>query len=302
VEKLMENDGVLGSGPCNLNSMPSDSGAEGHQVFEIVPGKSIGPFHLGMTRAQIEEISHKIGVPSDVGPIHDGMYATFDRHGRAVKIEAPAHFGLIRLAIAGEELKSTDNGYVRSLLARFNTLPSDWTNPAGITIFHWEMLDPDVFSFMVYLPGWSCNRDLKTIWKGDFLKRPSPQLAAQIQHWIDDGRTTFKNDLNRNPSRDQCFEADALLLLDNESEFWGIKSNAEVVMGKRDSTPIETETDVFYIYAVVDQGSRMYPELRGLLPSMPEDFEQCPECRRSGFREMGSKPQVCSCCGLGWQV
>jgi len=299
----MGNDGVLGSGSRDLNSMPSECDAERHPVFEIVPGKSIGPFHLGMTRAQIETISHQIGVPSDVGAMHHGMYVSFDRHDRAVKIEVPADFGLFRLAMAGEELKSFYNDYVRSLLARIVSLPSDWTNPVGITVYHWEARDPDVFSFMVYLPGWGCNRDLRILWKGEFLKRPSHQLAAQIQQWIDDGRTTHRNDSDRNPFCDQCSDAGALLLLDNGAEFWGIKANAEVVMGNHNRTAIETETDVFYIYAVVDQGARKYPALRELLPSKPPaDLEQCPECLGSGFREMGSKPQLCNCYGLGWRV
>jgi hypothetical protein len=73
-------------------------------------------------------------------------------------------------------------------------------------------------------------------------------------------------------------------------------------MGKHGRTPIETETDVFYIYAVVDQGSRKYPELKELLPSKPEHLDQCSECLGSGFREVGSKLQVCTCYGLGWLV
>jgi hypothetical protein len=135
--------------------MSSANDKERNLVFEIVPGESIGPFRLGMTRAQIEELSRQTGVRTDIAVFHGGMVVDFDRDDRAVRIQVPADFGAIRLAIAGEELKYLYNSYVLGLLARIITLPSDRREPthAGIEILHWDGGELTVFAFEVSLPG-----------------------------------------------------------------------------------------------------------------------------------------------------
>jgi hypothetical protein len=124
-------------------------------VFEIVPGKSIGPLRLGMSRREITEICREAGLQVDLPIFKRGVNLEFDEADQIVSIEVPAGLNQVRLSIAGKELKSFYNDEVRTLLAEIIPLPGDWTEPeeSGIAIFHWEFGDPDVFSFMVFLPG-----------------------------------------------------------------------------------------------------------------------------------------------------
>lgn len=143
--------------------MLTDTNQESILVFEIVPGKSIGPFHLGMTSAEIDEVSRQTGIRTDTGPVRGAMLVEFDRHDRAVRITTAAEIPSVRYAIAGEELKSLFNEHVRSALAKIAPLPNpvhnnidwNWTEPpdSGIVVFHWEMGDKEVFAFMVFSPG-----------------------------------------------------------------------------------------------------------------------------------------------------
>ena len=134
--------------------MPGSSDGNEKPIFEIVPGKSIGPFHLGMPEAQVSQICREIGIRRDLHLVQGGMRFSFE-DDKAVSIEVPAEFEPARLALAGAELKSLFNEDVRALLAKIVPLSDKWTEPegAGIAIFHWEMTDREVFSFLVFLPG-----------------------------------------------------------------------------------------------------------------------------------------------------
>ena len=128
-------------------------------VFEIVPGKSIGPLCLGMSRREIAEICSESGLQVGLPIFKGGVNLDFDEADQTVRIEVPAGLNQVRLSIAGKELKSFYNDEVRNLLAEIIPLPANWTEPeeSGIAIFHWEFGDPDVFSFMVFLPGHRCR-------------------------------------------------------------------------------------------------------------------------------------------------
>jgi hypothetical protein len=130
--------------------------ADRRPIFEIVPGKSIGPLRLGMFKKEITEICEEAGLRTDLPILKGGVNLEFDETNRTVSIEVPVGFSAARLSIAGKELKSFYNDEVRNLLAEIIPLPEDWTEPKefGIAIFHWEFGDPDVFSFMVFLPGY----------------------------------------------------------------------------------------------------------------------------------------------------
>jgi len=138
-----------------VGAMLDVSDRDRQPVFEIVPGTSIGPLRLGMPRREITEICREAGLHVDLPIFKGGVNLEFDEADQTVSIEVPAGSNQVRLSIAGKELKSFYNDEVRTLLGEIIPLPEDWTEPeeSGIAIFHWEFGDPDVFSFMVFLPG-----------------------------------------------------------------------------------------------------------------------------------------------------
>jgi hypothetical protein len=80
------------------------------RLFEIVPGNSIGPFRLRMTRAEISTICEQNSVPSDLSILKGGMSFDFDERERVVRIEVAAEFKMGRLTIRG---KKTDVPFQR---------------------------------------------------------------------------------------------------------------------------------------------------------------------------------------------
>lgn len=119
--------------------------------FPILPGIGIGPFRLGMTEGEVDDLCREYRLRNE-GAYHSGLFIGFE-NGRATQIEFAAHMGL---SLAGEPLMQWDdrcNRNVRRLLATLAPPGPDWTEMDGLVVFHWERRDEPVFSFMVYAPG-----------------------------------------------------------------------------------------------------------------------------------------------------
>jgi hypothetical protein len=140
------------------------------QTYEIVPGRSIGPFELGMTRAQVEGLSIRpmrrlengshyyplievtearlaemVGFPSS------GVTVSFDGDGRCRKISAlfgyskePPLFSLLGEVVNGMK-------YTRSLLL-LESIATDVkcgygsvsSASAGVSATKWEYIDEEI--------------------------------------------------------------------------------------------------------------------------------------------------------------
>ena len=116
--------------------------------YEIVPGVGIGPFRLGMTEAEIAAICREHGLQND-GVIHGDLGVEFE-DDHAVRITASCN---LALSIGREQLTDSSDENVQRLLALLAPPGKDWTEMAGLMVFHWEFSDTFVFAFMVYAPG-----------------------------------------------------------------------------------------------------------------------------------------------------
>ncbi len=119
--------------------------------FEILPGIGIGPFRLGMTEGEVDDLCREYGLRNE-GAYKYGLFIEFE-NGRATQIMFAAHMGL---SLAGEPLMHWSdrcNRNVRRLLATMAPPGPDWKEMDGLKVFHWERTDESVFSFMVYAPG-----------------------------------------------------------------------------------------------------------------------------------------------------
>jgi hypothetical protein len=119
--------------------------------FAILPGIGIGPFRLGMTEGEVDDLCREYGLRNE--RVYDsGLYIEFE-NGRATRIEFAAHMGL---SLAGEplmQMSDWSNRNVRRLLITMAPPGPDWTEMDGLVVHHWERRDDPVFSFLVYAPG-----------------------------------------------------------------------------------------------------------------------------------------------------
>jgi hypothetical protein len=116
--------------------------------FAILPGIGIGPFRLGMSEGEGDDLCRAYGL-RNTGAFNSGLSIEFE-NGRATQITFAADMGL---SLAGEPLTDTSNCNVRRLLATMAPPGPDWTEMDGLVVFHWEFGDDFVFAFMVYAPG-----------------------------------------------------------------------------------------------------------------------------------------------------
>jgi hypothetical protein len=124
---------------------------QARRPFAILPGIGIGPFRLGMTEGEVEDLCREYGLRNE-GTYNSGLYIEFET-GRATQIQFAAHMGL---SLAGEPLMQTcdrSNRNVRRLLFIMVPPGPDWTEMDGLVVHHWERRDEPVFSFLVYAPG-----------------------------------------------------------------------------------------------------------------------------------------------------
>jgi hypothetical protein len=122
--------------------------AKSRPPFEVLPGIAIGPFRLGMTSDEVEEICREYGLKNE-GVLRSGVGIEFhDGHATRIGVE-----WVVGLSLAGEPLTDNSDGNVRRLLAKIAPPGPDWTECEGLAIFHYELSDDFVFSFLVYAPG-----------------------------------------------------------------------------------------------------------------------------------------------------
>lgn len=124
---------------------------QARRPFEILPGIGIGPFRLGMTEGEVDDLCREHGLRNE-GSWNSGLFIKFENE-RATQIEFRADMGL---SLAGEPLMHWDdrrNPNVRRLLAAMAPPCPDWKEMDGLVVFHWECCDVSVFSFRVYAPG-----------------------------------------------------------------------------------------------------------------------------------------------------
>ena len=128
---------------------------------------------------------------------------------------------------------------------------------------------------------------------------PSAELATRIQRWIDEMDAT--DSLQNWPRR--LFRKENALLVGGTSAFlWGLRPSGEMLRLDTDDVGqrLDPEDDPRYLYAILAQTSRHYPDLRELMPEQPPGVHQCVDCGGSGDPPAGR--DVCSCWGLGWRV
>jgi hypothetical protein len=131
--------------------------ATSRAAFEIEAGAGIGPFRLGMAPDAVDALCREHGLRNE-GVSHSGLHIEFHDQ-RAVRIEIAAALPEIHLSIGGELLTDTSDALVQRLLAAVPSPGSSWREREGLAVFHWELSDDFVFSFMVYSPGY---RHLRT--------------------------------------------------------------------------------------------------------------------------------------------
>ena len=119
--------------------------------FAILPGIGIGPFRLGMTEGEVDDLCREYGLRNE-GAYNSGLHIEFE-NGRATRIEFTAIMGL---SLAGKPLMQTsdwDNRNVRRLLATMAPPGPNWMEMDGLVACHWDSWDEPVFAFRVYAPG-----------------------------------------------------------------------------------------------------------------------------------------------------
>lgn len=140
-------------------------------------------------------------------------------------------------------------------------------------------------------------------------RTPPPELSALIQREIDalGPEPGQEWHLGAWPTRVCKEELGALPLWADLIFTWALCPDGTVLRMDRDSLfhPTEPETDPFVLYAVLEQASRMIPELTVLVPDAPAGTRQCTRCGGTGTVERqvdgATRLEVCmGCDGLGW--
>jgi hypothetical protein len=136
------------------------------------------------------------------------------------------------------------------------------------------------------------------------MTRPTPELAARIQHLIDELKPSTFGDWPLRVCRDDLH---ALPLHGNRIFLWALRPDGEVLCMDHEAWghPTEPETDPLILYAVLLHAARRHPELQELVPPRPATAKQCDRCGGVGSHERqdggtGSSESCMGCSGLGW--
>jgi len=126
--------------------------------------------------------------------------------------------------------------------------------------------------------------------------KPSPELAARIQRWIDD----LDPGPGGWPSRLLKERHNAFPLHGNRIYLWGIRPDGTVVCLDHEAASrwTEPETDPFLLFAVLTQGAKRHPDLRELVPPRPPRARPCSGCDGTGWEE--TQGSCMGCNGMGW--
>lgn len=123
--------------------------------YEIVPGESIGPFRLGMTREEIEALDTRALAPQGGGP-SPGVFVLYDERDRCCKIVAtfsydgsPPIFTLFGQMVNG----MTEGRFVALLRTAGCSVQHSYaaagSPSAGIRAAKWERTDDHIMSISV---------------------------------------------------------------------------------------------------------------------------------------------------------
>lgn len=153
--------------------------------YAIIPGASIGPFALGMTRHEIDEVrslERKRGVRVPLedasqegkkqGSPSPGVYVYYDATGKCCKLEAifgyrplPPIFTLLGHVVNGMTSQEAAR-ILRSIGAGVESFYASLSSPAGVQTTKWEASDEHIMSVVV-TPGTKPPSERK--------ERPEPQ-------------------------------------------------------------------------------------------------------------------------------
>jgi hypothetical protein len=142
-------------------------------------------------------------------------------------------------------------------------------------------------------------------------RTPSAELAGLIQRHIDALGPGPGEEWHPGawPTRVCKEELGALPLWADLIFTWALRPDGTVLRMDRDSLfhPTEPETDPFARFAVLEQASRMHPELAVLVPDPPAGTRRCTTCGGDGSVEepvRGERRTIfCrSCGGMGWII
>lgn len=100
-------------------------------------------------------------------------------------------------------------------------------------------------------------------------------------------------------------EANVLPLFVDMGGVFCINAAGDIISFSWDNMELpKVETDPRIRNIVLFQGSKKYPDLKGLIPEKPDEAITCPHCRGTGIESFSAMHNidgvVCYCGGLGW--
>lgn len=162
---------------------------------EILPGESVGPFRLGMSRDDIEGLNilpmetFKDGVGAEFTAI--GVTVYYDESGRCAKIEARV-FGesTARFILAGRSVNNISEKdaekIFRSISPEIRPVPGGFDLPAaGLRTFKWEDSDDFLYSVLVKPP------EGRTAPSAPTAPPPEPMPPARVVLELEDRQVVF---------------------------------------------------------------------------------------------------------------
>lgn len=132
------------------------------ELYEILPGESVGPFRLGMSREDVEGLNilpmetFKDGLGAEFTAI--GVKVYYDESGRCTRIEARVFGeGMAGFVLAGRSVNNISEKdaekIFRSISPEIRPVPGGFDLPAaGLRTFKWEDSDDFLYSILVKPP------------------------------------------------------------------------------------------------------------------------------------------------------
>ena len=130
--------------------------------YEIVPGQSIGPFRLGITREEIEALNIRPMTPFESGDGADfpdlGIWVRYDESGRCREVQARIFgSGTATFVLAGQVVNDM---WANQVLALFGSISPNLKRgygtlslpAAGLSAVKWEASDEMMFAISVEPP------------------------------------------------------------------------------------------------------------------------------------------------------
>lgn len=105
--------------------------------------------------------------------------------------------------------------------------------------------------------------------------------------------------------RNLVAEWNALLLVCDLDGYLALRPNGEIIfIPDEPSAVARLEHDPVRRNLALVQGSKIYPELKQIIPPKPIRARVCPDCNGTGILPIAALPQfknvICRCGGIGW--